>query len=419
MKTSSWLVVPQKYLGTGGLVALLVVGSIATPLSLDMYTPAVPHMTEAFNTTDAMVNLTIFGYFLFFAIGLLVFGPISERYGRKRVLTICLADYAIASALCALSPTIEVLIGLRVLQALGAGAFCAVTTAIVKDAFTAEKRQSVLFVMQAMFVVGPVAAPVIGAIVLQFASWRMIFWVLALVGALCFVAVLLMKETLPVEQRFQGSALGSLTTLGTVLKNKGFTIFLLITAIYEVAYMAYVAVASHVYITTFGCSDLEYSLFFAVAALVTAVAPFLWNIASKVMTLRTFLCAQIVIALVSGVLMLLLGEISAFSFCITFIIFAFTEAIVRPLSTNICLTQQKGDTGAAASLINFMRAGIGAVGMLLIVLPWPNYIVGIAWLAIITMVIALVGWVALMRSSIPLALVKTPVEELEQVNSGK
>ena len=85
-KMQQWLVRPQGKLGPLGLVVLLVTASLVTPLSLDMYTPAVPHMTEAFGTTAGTVNLTLVGYFLFFAVGLLVFGPLSDRYGRRPVL---------------------------------------------------------------------------------------------------------------------------------------------------------------------------------------------------------------------------------------------------------------------------------------------------------------------------------------------
>ena len=85
-KMQQWLVRPQGKLGPLGLVVLLVAASLVTPLSLDMYTPAVPHMTEAFDTTAGTVNLTLVGYFLFFAVGLLVFGPLSDRYGRRPVL---------------------------------------------------------------------------------------------------------------------------------------------------------------------------------------------------------------------------------------------------------------------------------------------------------------------------------------------
>lgn len=401
-----WLVVPQERLGVVGLIVLLVIGSLVTPLSLDMYTPAVPHMTEYFATTDAMVNFTMVGYFLFFAIALLVFGPLSDRYGRKPVLVGGLLVYAGAGVLCALSPTISLLIAARVVQAIGAGAVNATSTAIVKDAFSVKKRESVLSVMQVMFVVGPVLAPIIGAAVLQVASWHATFWILAVIGGLCLVLALLFHETLPPEKRFAGTVAGSLRTLVSVGKNKGFSIFLLITSLWNVAFMAYIAVASHIYITFFGLSDLAYSLFFATAALFTAVAPFLWILCRNVLSVRRYITALIVISFATGLLILAFGTQSPFSFCAFFLVFAFIEAAVRPLSTNILLSQQEGDTGAASSLINFAHTAIGTVGMLLAVLPWPNYIVGIAVMILVTMVAGGIAWTALLRSKIPLTLVK-------------
>ena len=166
-KMQQWLVRPQGKLGPLGLVVLLVTASLVTPLSLDMYTPAVPHMTEAFDTTAGTVNLTLVGYFLFFAVGLLVFGPLSDRYGRRPVLLAGVVTYTSASGLCALALDIEMLIVFRVVQALGAGAVSAVATAVVKDAFKAEKREAILSIVQVMFVVGPVLSPVVGALILQ------------------------------------------------------------------------------------------------------------------------------------------------------------------------------------------------------------------------------------------------------------
>lgn len=401
-----WLVQPQKYLGPFGLVALLVVTSLVTPLSLDMYTPAVPHMTEYFETDAGTVNLTLAGYYLFFAIGLLVFGPTSDRYGRKPVLLAGMLAYTAASALCAMAPDIWMLIGMRVVQALGAGAVSAVSTAIVKDAIIPEKREAILSIVQVMFVVGPVLAPVVGALILQVADWHMTFWTLSGIGLVCVVLSLLYRETLPTQARYQGTVFGSIAQLGTVAKNKGFTSFLCIVGLYNLPFMAYIAVGSYIYITFFGLSELEYSYFFAIAALLTAIGPLIWLKASRYVSARRFTTIIIVIALASGIAMMMVGEISPYLFCATFLVFAIMEACVRPYSTNILLSQQEGDTGAASSLINFAHTAIGCAGMVLAVLPWPNYIVGVGAIIVLSMAVAAISWFALLRSGIPLIGVK-------------
>lgn len=406
MNMNRWLVQPQKYLGPFGLVALLVVTSLVTPLSLDMYTPAVPHMTEYFETDAGTVNLTLAGYYLFFAIGLLVFGPTSDRYGRKPVLLAGMLAYTAASALCAMAPDIWMLIGMRVVQALGAGAVSAVSTAIVKDAIIPEKREAILSIVQVMFVVGPVLAPVVGALILQVADWHMTFWTLSGIGLVCVVLSLLYRETLPTQARYQGTVFGSIAQLGTVAKNKGFTSFLCIVGLYNLPFMAYIAVGSYIYITFFGLSELEYSYFFAIAALLTAIGPLIWLKASRYVSARRFTTIIIVIALASGIAMMMVGEISPYLFCATFLVFAIMEACVRPYSTNILLSQQEGDTGAASSLINFAHTAIGCAGMVLAVLPWPNYIVGVGAIIVLSMAVAAISWFALLRSGIPLIGVK-------------
>lgn len=404
-KTSGWLIKPQPKLGTVGLLVLLTVTGLLTPLSIDMYTPAVPHMTEYFDTTEAIVNLTLVSYYLFFAIGMLVFGPVSDKYGRKPVLLWGIVVYTIGSAFCAISPFIWFLIGFRVVQALGAGAIGAVSTAIVKDAFSDEIREVVLSVLQVMFVVGPVLAPVIGALIVQVGIWRDTFWLLTVVGIMCVVMSMLFEETLPEEERYEGSVMGSIVNLKSAFVNRGFILFLLVPSAFSIPYMAYVSSASYVYITTYGLSELSYSLYYAVVAGATAVGPFVWLLAKRFISAKNFTTLLIAISIVSGVLVLTIGQLNATLFCISFLIFALAESCVRPYTTNILLSQDI-DAGVASSMINFMDTIVGCVGMAAVMLPWPNYIVGLGAITVLTMVAIGIEWTALLKSGIPLKGIK-------------
>lgn len=406
MKVKEWLVRPQPRLGVVGLLVFLVASSVITPLSLDMYTPAVPHMAEYFGTDVTLVNMTLVGYYLFFAVGMLVFGPLSDRHGRKPLLLVGCSLYAVGSAVCALAPTIEVLIGARVIEALGAGCLSAVCMAAVKDSFQALYREKILSIIQVLFVVGPAIAPVIGAGVVTVADWRMTFWILTAVGAFCLVLTILFEETCPAPDRTGGTLLHVLGRLVVVGKNKGFMAFLLTMSLYEIPFMGYIAVGSYIYIDMFSVGEFGYSLFFSVAAIIMSAGPMIWLAVSKRVSVRSFTTWAFVVAIVAGVAMLAIGATSAVAFCAVFVAYALVESCTRPYSMNILLEQQAHDAGSASALMNCIRTAVGSIGMALAALPWPNYVMGIGVLMVACMSVALVSWVALMRSRIPLVCVK-------------
>ncbi len=396
----SWLKVPQPRLGQLGLMVLLVFTALVMPLSLDMYTPAVPSMTEHLSTTESMVNLTLVGYNFFFAVGLLVFGPLSDRIGRRPVLLVGLGTYAAASAACAVAPTIEVLIAARVVQALGAGASDAMTNSIVKDSFVEERRQVAISFVQLMFILGPVLAPIIGALIVTYFSWRATFVILAVVGVLCTVLAFLFNETLAPEDRV---AKGSQNILGQfvgVLRNPSFSAFLGIASVFNIGFMAYISVVSYIYIDQFGLSEMGYSLFFSGTALITAIGPFAWELASRWMSARRFFSLMLVLGLGAGAAMLLVGQLSPVAFWVCFLVFAVVEASARPLSVNILLSQSDESVGTASSCINFVNTVAGSLGMLIVQLPFSTHVLGLGWTIVSTVALGAVAWVALLRSSV-------------------
>jgi len=190
----------QKYLGEKGLIALITVLSAFVPLSTDLYLPALPGMALYFDVSSDLANLT---FFVFFSAGMLFWGPLSDKYGRRPVLLIGLSIYLVASLGCAISWDIYQLIAFRILQAIGGSGAFAVATAMIKDIYDSKSREPILAMVQSMVLISPAAAPVLGALLLKFTSWRGIFLALAFIGLLALAGSIALQET--IERRHMGS----------------------------------------------------------------------------------------------------------------------------------------------------------------------------------------------------------------------
>ena len=375
------MLVEQPRLGKAGMVFLIALCTVVAPFSTDMYMPALPEMKVYFGTTDAILNLTLVLFFLFFAVGTLVFGPISERNGRRPVLAFGLILYSAASFGCMVVPTIGLLIGMRVVQALGAGCMIAVSTAIVKDQFEGAVQGTVLTVTQVFSGAGPILAPVVGAIIYAFVGWRMVFVFQAVFGIVILVVVLLMCETLPKGERLDTGVIRSLTRLGVVMRNRTFALFMIGIVTLHMPMMAYVASSSYVYQDFFAFSPNKYTLFFAVTALFSIIGPITYSFAKR-KNAFTMSFAFLTIPTAVGIVLLLFGHWSPVLYLILMAILMMCAAGTRPFSMTILLNLQERDAGAASALMNFAFTIMGTIGMFLITGLWHDYILGMGILCV-------------------------------------
>jgi MFS transporter, DHA1 family, multidrug resistance protein len=381
---------PQKYLGTKGLIVFIAILSAFVPLSTDLYLPALPGMSAYFGTSADRINLTLSAFFICYALGTLIWGPLSDHYGRKPILITGLGVYVLASAFCALMRSVDGLILCRVFQAFGGSAAGAVATAIVKDSYSGKKRESVLAIVQSMVLISPAVAPVLGAFMLGITSWRGIFWNLTGIGVIALACSLLYQESIP--ERTSGMLLQSLGHLGRVLQNRGFAYLLVLFSLGSISTLAFIASSTYIYQDGFYLSSQVYSFYFSMNALAMIAGPMIYLWLSRRFHSENIIWTCFAMVAASGLLVCIFGNLQPWIFALCLLPATMAGSCIRPPSTNLMLEQQKGDTGAVSSLMGCTGLLMGSLGMQLISLPWSNTIITLGVMTFSTAAVSLLAW---------------------------
>ncbi len=380
----------QKYLGSKGLIVLIALLSAFVPLSTDLYLPALPTMSENLQATTEQISLTLSAFFVLYSVGMLVWGPLSDRYGRKTILLIGLSVYVVASGLCSVATNVTALIAFRSLQALGGSAAGAVGSAVVKDTFSGRKREAVLAIVQSMVMLSPAVAPMFGALLLNVTTWRGVFWTLTGIGVVALLGSLLLEETH--QERSTGALLYSFAGLGKVLKNRGFTMLMLLFSLSSISGMAFVSGSTYIYQDGFHLSSQVYSFYFAVNAICLIAGPMIYMRISRRIHPETIIRVCFLVASASGILIILFGNLAPYIFALCILPSSIASGVIRPPSVNLMLEQQQGDTGSMSSLIGCTGMLMGSLGMTLISLNWGNTILALGAMTVLTALVSTIAW---------------------------
>ncbi|CAA9319807.1 MAG: Multidrug resistance transporter, Bcr/CflA family [uncultured Nocardioidaceae bacterium] len=345
---------------------VLLLGSLIAlgPLSIDMYLPALPALTDDLSASPSAVQLTLTGILIGLGLGQLLIGPLTDIYGRRRPLLVGIGLHVATSLLCAVAPTIAVLDVLRVLQGVGAAAASVVAMAVVRDLFTGGAAAAVISRLVMVMGLAPVLAPSLGSAVLEVGTWRTVFVVLAGFGVLlAALGAFALTETLPVERRAATGLRPTLHAYGVLLRDRSLIGFMFIASLTMAAVFAYVSGASFVLQDGFGLDERAFGLVFGVGA-VGLIACSQVNVALlRRFDPGTILTTALTVAALAGTV-LLVNAVTGFGGLLGVLVPVWvvmgTVALCGPNATALALADHGDRAGAAAALLGASQFAVGA-----------------------------------------------------------
>lgn len=346
---------------------ILILGLLTAigPFSIDMYLPAFPAIANDLHTTIARVMLSLSSFFIGISAGQLLYGPLLERYGRKKPLYIGLSVYLVASIGCAFAQSIDTLIALRFLQALGGCAGMVTARAMVRDLFDVKDNAKIFSTLMLVVAVSPIIAPTVGGYVSAAFSWRVVFALLFVVNALILVSVFfLLPESKPANPDHSLKPVFIVKSFWSILADPKFYVFALTGAVASAGLYAYISGSPQVFMTIFHANEKEYGWIFAFIAIGVIGSSQLNTLVLRKHTsewiVRRALASQSIVALIL-LLSVLMGWATLLSTVGLIFLFLCCQGFIFPNASALSLAAFGHNAGSASALLGAVQLSIGAL----------------------------------------------------------
>lgn len=350
---------------TIALTALLALLTAIGPLSMDLYLPSMPHIARLLDVPIAQVQLTISSYLLGYAVGQIVYGPVSDRYGRKPVLYAALVIYCAASLACSAAYSIETIIVGRFVQAVGGSGAIVLARAVVRDLYTGSRAGRELSLMGAIMALAPLVAPIIGGFLHTAFGWRAAFFTLLGFGLFLALAIWrLLPETLRHRSTEPVSIAGMARGYLDLLAHRAFAANLGILALSYAGLLVWVSGASYVLQDIYGLSPIGFGVAFAVSTSGYLVGTsFAARLVMRIGIDRTVGIGAVALA-AGGLAMaasVALELASPAALVLSFAVYIAGLGLSMPQAIAAALTPFPDRAGAASSLLGFVQQAFAAL----------------------------------------------------------
>ncbi|MEG8179102.1 multidrug effflux MFS transporter [Nocardia terpenica] len=352
--------------GRAALLILLGGLSAMAPFCIDMYLPALPRISAELHSNASSVQTTLTACLVGLGVGQLIGGPISDVRGRRGPLLVGMTVFALASLVCAFAPSVGVLVGARLVQGLAGSTGIVIANAVVRDLFTGDTAARYYSRLMVISALGPVLAPIVGAQLLRVVSWRGIFVVLAVLGAVFVIGVLaILGETLPAERRVSGSPGQLRAGLRSLVADRTFVGVLCVAGIAFGTLFAYISGSPYLLQGRFGASAQLFSLLFALNAIGIATAGWInGRVVGRVRPqhMLSWGIGGLVLAGAGLLVVALTGTGALVAVCVPLFVLAFSIGLLLPNCMTLGVAEAV-NAGSAASLIGltqYVFAGIVA-----------------------------------------------------------
>ncbi|ODT08876.1 MAG: Bcr/CflA family drug resistance efflux transporter [Mesorhizobium sp. SCN 65-20] len=387
----------------GGL--LVAIG----PISLALFTPAMPEIVQAFGTTEAAVKMTLSLYFGGFAFAQLVCGPLSDGFGRRPITLAFMAIYLAASVLALLAPNIETLVVARFLQGVGAAVGVSVSRAVVRDVFTHERSARIMNMIGILLALGPAIAPTLGGLTMEFFGWHAIFIVMVLLGiVVMLVTVFALRETVTRDlSRIRPRAL--VTSYGSLFHSPYFILCCLVIAGTTGAIYTQATVLAFILMERVGLTPTQFGI-----GMLMQTASFMAGAIATRRLMRHHGAARLVpvglvFVAIGSILLAVLLRMHEPTFLLVMGpvgVYAFGIAMVTPAMMTAGLAPFPKNAGAASAMMGFFQMGAGLVG------GTASAMIGDPVTALATVIpimglIAILSWLIWRRLPEPLPVVRS------------